>query len=301
MNQSPQKLSSPSKQLTRILVIPFLLAIASAQNPPDQKEECYWKDRNKNCRTQIELSRILKEHRKWLESGRAEGTSADLSGAYLIGADLNGAYFEPELLPNARSIALAEGLSTLRFLQPATLVELRDGFKKAGFRRQERKVTFALNRVHRITDAESALTYIFFELICDWGMSPGRCLRILGWLILIFSVPYMFILGSNSEVPGIWKVWSEQRVSKKLGSDDPERLAPRWLFIPFWGLYFSLLSAFHFGWRDLNVGNWIARIQRREYTLRATGWVRVVSGLQSLISVYLLAIWALTYFGRPFG
>jgi hypothetical protein len=64
--------------------------------------------------------------------------------------------------------------------------------------------------------------------------------------------------------------------------------------------YFSLLSAFHIGWRDLNVGTWISRIQFHEYTLRATGWVRFVSGLQSLLSVYLLAIWALTYFSRPF-
>ena len=64
--------------------------------------------------------------------------------------------------------------------------------------------------------------------------------------------------------------------------------------------YFSLLSAFHIGWHDLNVGTWIARIQPQEYTLRATGWVRVVSGIQSLLSVYLLAMWALTYFGRPF-
>ena len=63
---------------------------------------------------------------------------------------------------------------------------------------------------------------------------------------------------------------------------------------------FSLLSAVHIGWRDLNVGNWITRIQPRGYTLRATGWVRTVSGIQSLISVYLLALTILTYFGRPF-
>jgi hypothetical protein len=56
----------------------------------------------------------------------------------------------------------------------------------------------------------------------------------------------------------------------------------------------------HIGWRDLNVGSWISRIHPGEYTLRATGWVKVVSGLQSLTSVCLLAIWALTYFGRPF-
>jgi hypothetical protein len=65
-------------------------------------------------------------------------------------------------------------------------------------------------------------------------------------------------------------------------------------------LYFSVLSAFSIGWRELNVGNWISRIQSYEYNLRATGWVRTVSGLQSLLSVYLLALWALTYFGRPF-
>ncbi len=41
-------------------------------------------------------------------------------------------------------------------------------------------------------------------------------------------------------------------------------------------------------------------MQPREYTLRAKGWVRVVSGVQSLFSVYLIAMWALTYFGRPF-
>jgi hypothetical protein len=73
-----------------------------------------------------------------------------------------------------------------------------------------------------------------------------------------------------------------------------------WRFALRYALYFSLLSAFSIGWKDFNVGSWIARVQGREYALRATGWVRVVSGLQSLLSVYLLAIWALTYFGRPF-
>lgn len=64
--------------------------------------------------------------------------------------------------------------------------------------------------------------------------------------------------------------------------------------------YFSLLSAFQFGWRDVNIGNWIVRIQPREYAFRSTGWVRIVSGLQSIISVYLFVLWVLSYFGRPF-
>lgn len=65
-------------------------------------------------------------------------------------------------------------------------------------------------------------------------------------------------------------------------------------------LHFSVISTFHLGWRDLNVGTWLARLQPHEYALRAKGWPRVVSGVQSLISVYLIAMWVLTYFGRPF-
>ena len=74
----------------------------------------------------------------------------------------------------------------------------------------------------------------------------------------------------------------------------------RGVSVPLIGLYFSLLSAFSLGWRELNAGTWIARVQPREYVLRATGWVRTVAGIQSLLSVYLLALWVLTYFGRPF-
>ena len=100
---------------------------------------------------------------------------------------------------------------------------------------------------------------------------------------------------------GIWKVWIPERVRNDLGQKKPELLTCENLpGIWGYGFYFSLLTAFHIGWRELNVGNWIARIQPREFTLRATGWVRVVSGVQSLISVYLLALAVLTYFGRPF-
>ena len=80
-----------------------------------------------------------------------------------------------------------------------------------------------------------------------------------------------------------------------------ETVCPRGLLAAIgWGFYFSMLSPFHIGWRDLSVGTWISRVQPTEFALRGRGWVRVVSGAQSLISVYLVAMWVLTYFGRPF-
>ena len=65
-------------------------------------------------------------------------------------------------------------------------------------------------------------------------------------------------------------------------------------------LYFSFLSAFSVGWHEINIGTWIGRLNPDEYTLRATGWLRSLSGFQSLVSIFLLALAFLCYFGDPF-
>jgi hypothetical protein len=176
--------------------------------------------------------------------------------------------------------------------------------KRTGHRDQERQVTATINRQKQADMAWPELWFhrVFFEYTSDYGASPGRPLWILFGFIVVFMFFYVEPIADHSPAKsaGIWRVWDKERVQRDATADTPERLTG-WRWSAFgWALYFSLLSAFHIGWRELNVGNWIARIQRREYVLRATGWVRVVSGIQSLISVYLLALWALTYFGRPF-
>jgi len=65
-------------------------------------------------------------------------------------------------------------------------------------------------------------------------------------------------------------------------------------------MFFSLMSAFNIGFRDINFGRWLRLLTRQEFDIKAVGWARVTAGWQSLISVYLIALWVLTYFGRPF-
>ena len=133
-------------------------------------------------------------------------------------------------------------------------------------------------------------------------MSPWRPLLNLTFVsIPFFTVPYVFCLRKESK-DGIWKVWNPERMRDDLGESKPKEplVLHGWSALKV-AFYFSILSAFSIGWRELNVGNWIARIQRYEFNYRATGWARTVSGVQSLLSVYLLALWALTYFSRPFG
>jgi hypothetical protein len=235
----------------------------------------------------------------------------NLSGANLRGADLSGAFFEPSDNPEVDKIAFAKNLSQLQFMDSRlALVKLKKSFKDAGYREKEWEITYAIkhtelhkainNKDRKWSDlVEIGFQYVFFELTTDWGMVPGRALIILVCLIPIFAAPYTIVL-YRPVSDGIWLNWSSDRLRDDLGASKPKLLKLGFLSAVGVGFYFTVLSAFHIGWRDFNVGNWIARLQAREYTLRASGWVRSLSGLQSLISVYLLAIWAVSYFGRPF-
>ena len=260
-----------------------------------------------------------------LENSKFSGANlkkADLSNAKLVETDLTNCdlrncilpdSYEPKVgsVPYIASVIRLPNLDKLTYENyPHGLVELREGFKKYGYREQERKLTYALK--HTTTRAslnsenifriiEGIFNLCLFEYTSKWGMSPGRPLIILLILIVLFSCFYIFSLFKTNKQDGIWKVWIEGRVRSDIGEAEPKLLTLK-KFLPIcgYGFYFSLLSAFNIGWRELNVGNWIARLHPREYTLRATGWVRTVSGIQSLISVYLLALAVLTYFGRPF-
>lgn len=302
---------------------------------------------------------------------------ANLSGANLSGANLSGAnlkeadlkecifdsntqlpfFYEPKAgsPPYIPSIANLPSLSMLTYKKsPHGLVDLREGFKKMGYRKQEREITYAIKHTQmcqllndpKILNClkkedidyknfkgkidrqkfntiwirlEGLFHLIFFELTCEYGMSPGRPLKILIFLIPFFSFLYIFGLKTRKKKTGIWIIFLEKSVLKATKEERPFKLTAKFpprTWPADWPLgliiiirsyrilrlafYFSLLSATTIGWREINVGNWLSRLQRSEYTLRATGWVRTVSGLQSLISVYLLALWALTYFGRPF-
>jgi hypothetical protein len=142
-----------------------------------------------------------------------------------------------------------------------------------------------------------------FGLTVDYGLKPGRALRILFLSFTYFSIIYFIALYG-----GTWNIYEVCPAGRV---DPVGRVADKAMAWPqrpselkemaSQSLLFSLISTFNVGWNWLDVGNWVNQLQTDECTLRAIGWVRVASGSQSLLSIYLLAIWALTYFGRPFG
>lgn len=252
---------------------------------------------------------------------RAKFTEADLRGASLQYSDILESNFEKARLHDANFVGVElQKNSIFKDLAPENfpdgLVSVREKFKSAGDRDEERYLTFLIrsNETKSASWPEKYFNFIFFEYPSDYGYSPGKPLVLLGCLVLFFAAIYYIAIvlqSISANATRIYQVWPEGRidVSKLTGGKgelaDKSKvnpLAPEYRLLSgiWYAFYFSLISAFHIGWRDLNVGNWLNRLQPQEYIMRPTGWVRVVSGAQSLISVYLLALWVLVYFGRPF-
>jgi hypothetical protein len=236
-----------------------------------------------------------------------------LTGAKLAGADLTNATYAPQPGTPDPDVAGIKGLNTVR-IQPGRdmgLVQLRDLLQKGGLRDLEREATFTIEywRTRSGAFTERFFRMAAFEWTTGYGLYPGRALKIIAVVWLLLSLIYfwpIYVGPKGSSTGAIYQVWPGDRIETNgegaslSNSSKVNRLKRGPLGALGYAAYFSLLSAFYIGWRELNVGSWIARMQPREYTLRATGWVRVISGAQSLLSVYLLAIWVLTYFGRPF-
>lgn len=228
----------------------------------------------------------------------------NLANAQIAFANLTSTLFEPTAIPNKFYLGGLTGVDTVRFDKgkQGGLVQMRAALRDVGLRDLERGATFSIEhgKTRHANAFERWFRIVCFEWTTGYGLYPGRALMLLFCLVPLFAVPYAWALRLSSGADGLWREWLDSRMRKELGQDEPERLRVKWWQALGIGLYFSFLSAFHIGWRDFNVGSWLIRMQPREYVLRASGWTRTVSGLQSLLSVYLLAIWALTYFGRPF-
>ena len=241
-----------------------------------------------------------------------------LTGADFSDTDLQGVVFEPKsgMLPNTADIASARNLEKMTFRDsPNQLSQLRTAFYAADLKEQARRITYAIQHTKRIQDAERgfigqilSLARLFtFEWTVGYGMNASRPILIVLVLIPLFGAVYFMALVK----PGARRLWIN-RQSGAISYNGVDRWFPvdriirsnskwrRWRFLKV-AMWFSLMCAFRVGFREIDIGQWLARLQPRQYKIGARGWCRSVAGLQSLISVYLLALTILCVVGRPFG
>jgi uncharacterized protein YjbI with pentapeptide repeats len=184
---------------------------------------------------------------------------------------------------------------------------------------------------------EFTFNEFLFDQTCRYGMEPERALLLLARLWLLCTLAYWFIM-RFSKHSALYLVPARRSAISSYAHSRIQRLRPHprrarsgrtnmrgnlWVRgLAFLrsrpisrlrrsvrrkctliraAILFSTMSAFNIGFRDIAAGRWIRLLTKREYDLKATGWARVIAGLQAVVSVGLLALWLLTYFGRPFG
>jgi uncharacterized protein YjbI with pentapeptide repeats len=255
---------------------------------------------------------------------RAHLTGAHLNGAQvskakLAGVDLMGATYAPRSEPPDPYVAGIRGLATLSAAsgEEIGLIQLRKLLKDAGLNDSAREATCSIQRnitrdqlsskSPRSAQIEGCLRTVGLEWTTAYGLHPDRALR---WILLLRAVltpVYMFAMLRPTAASGVMQVFPADRLEGTAGdpTDEQKRKkqlvhAKGWRAAFRTAAYFSLISAVNIGFEDFTPGDWIRRLQTREYSLEAVGWVRVVAGAQALLSVYLLAMWVLTQFGQPF-
>lgn len=241
----------------------------------------------------------------------------NLAGARLARADVEGALYQPEGEPPSQLLGL-RGLTGIRFKEEGEegLFKLREVLRKSGLRDLERQATYAIERNRALHDiasgqpsrvAEAVFRTVFFDWTTQYGLRPGRPIALLLLSFLLLTPVYSWAVSRGRARGGaIYRVRPRERIvetDQGVAYDVPteaELIRVSGGRAVKWGAYFSLMSAFHIGFREFNVGSWISRLTPAKFSLEPVGWVRTVAGIQSLVSVYLVALAVLTYFGRPF-
>jgi uncharacterized protein YjbI with pentapeptide repeats len=255
--------------------------------------------------------------------------NTDLSGTDLINADLTGAVYEPTNGSTAIGVAFSNGLGYLEFIgNPTQIYLLRKALSDSGFVHQAKLLTAAIHR-----HGETTLEQLLFDWTCGWGSDWLMPLKLV--LLLFFFCSLVYWVGIHSGKKGeLYVVSTGQRIAtsgsrvhiRRIRVIRPRRLSAknrrmlgsqpvtfrktqlRSYYARLRGetsalgtaILFSLLTVFNIGFHDFNFGRWIRILQPREFDIRPRGWMRTMSGIQSVLGLFLVALSLLSYFGHPF-
>jgi hypothetical protein len=102
----------------------------------------------------LQRANLNEAYLAWAKLSGAILCESNLSKAYLVGANLRGVRFEPKpgSLPGITNLLHLRGVDSLTFEETSSygLIELREIYKRAGMREEERQVTYALEHNRRV-------------------------------------------------------------------------------------------------------------------------------------------------------
>lgn len=223
----------------------------------------------------------------------------------------NDAIFNPKKLNDYTMNTLSEAgsLSNLNWaVSSKSLIKLRNYFRDNRHRQKEREITCALERNH-----QSPFEKIIFDLPFEYGSNLARPFKIVGIIYIVCSFFYFIYFHLSGQYGLKYKVISDINCRKEtlvrmrpIYKREDNKIKALHLLIweeiklIWWALFFSLMSALNVGFRDVNFGRWIRLLLPGESEFQAYGLIRIVSGIQAILSVLLMALGLFFHYGRFF-
>jgi hypothetical protein len=194
------------------------------------------------------------------------------------------------------------------------LLDLRHKLSDAGYQDAELEVNLAYHR-----HVQSTLGMMAFDWTCEYGAEPLRplfiALALAFFAILLYWIGFRYQLGTRLlQVEKLAETETATPITVHLSrtAKASQHKIPRAfaqisenlreeLCLLKCVTFFSLISVVNLGFDGLDFGRWVRMLFWRDYDLKAEGWLRTISGVQSLIGPSLLALSLLGFFGHPFN
>lgn len=218
-----------------------------------------------------------------------------------INADLSNVMMDPDTISqfSMSSLAFAEGLRELKFYRPEMMSKIKSHFRQNNYRQPEREITCALKR-----HDQNFIEKIAFDYTSEYGSKFIRPIQILVGLWLTCSIIYLFLFRFSRKsrlmtTTTTFGYTGQRHVESKSTESYSSNKLFRVRNIRY-AFFFSLLSTFNIGFRDFNFSRLVRLLLPQEMDFRPTGVLRTISAIQAIFSVFLIGLWILSYFGRPF-
>jgi len=258
--------------------------------------------------------------------------AATLKNSYFFGVNLYKTDFFPKTdsLPNTVSFRTTKNFLNSNYYDQKhgapVVQELLAVYKKLGMHRMRRLLTYMIKKEQRKASMVKELEWknvweklgavfslILFELPSLYGAKPQRALTLLVISIFIFSFFYWIGLKRGVKIEAVWEPILLNNQKKNLRTKikhpyvyhtiqlNPQKRCYSELKLIRLAFHISLNSAFKIGWKELDFGTWMKKLQKREYHLETSHiWIKSICSIQSLLGIYLVALWLTTQFGQPF-
>lgn len=204
-----------------------------------------------------------------------------LKNARLNAADFTDSRFDIAELPEIGALTGLRGLDSLKF-HPQTqraaahaLDRLRQTYRNAGLNAAADQITYSIwNFYNARDDLRSRINRILFKSTCEYGLEPAKPLILALIAFPVFALVY-FIISPPS---------ADSFTTRCTHS-----------------IILSLQSGLNIGIGNTKLYRIIQLMQPNPKPLECNNYLRIVTGLQNILSAYLIILWIALIVAHPFG